>query len=76
MDLEDGSTFDFALEGTNVLWDTEKTIKKGLSTKTGTSYLKAYKEYAGEATAYYVLVKSEEGTAIEIVAYKVVESLE
>ncbi len=90
MDLEDGSSFDFDLEGTNVLWDTEKTIKKGLSTKTGTSYLKKDKSYnttmkveneetgvleevpAVETTAYYVLVKSEEGTAKEIVAYKVV----
>ena len=74
MDLEDGSTFDFALEGTNVLWDTEKTIKKGLETKTGVSYLKAVR---GD-TSYYVLLKveAEETTALEGVAYKVVADAE
>ncbi len=82
----DGVEYDFDIEGTNVLWDTEKTIKKGLETKSGISYLKAPKSYnktvkvegvdteGEETTSYYVLLKVEadETTALEVVSYKVV----
>ena len=66
--LSSGKKFTFALDGTNVLWDTTRPIKKGLSTKTGVSYLKAP---LGD-TYYYVLARVKSGKVVELVSYKVV----
>ncbi len=79
MDLSTGGSLDYygiIPHGTNVLWDTTKSIKKGLSTKTSTSYLKAVKTYENETTYYYVLAKVKDCAICELVSYKVVEPVE
>ncbi len=60
------------IKGSNILFDTTRRVSNAISSKTSTSYIKGYKlngtYFASDA--YVVVVKTDDGVATDIVAYK------